>query len=284
MIAGLLLALVLAAFLFQWRTVLIALVTIPVVARRRGARAGRCWARRFNAISFAGLAVGARGGDRRRRRRRRERRPAAAAAPRGGQRRVDRRRSCSRPRTRCAARWRYATLIVAAGDRAGRGHGGPPRRVLRAARARLRAGGRRRDGGRADAHAGAQPAALLAGRARRRRVAASCGGSRPRYDGALSRFVRNPRDGADRRGRLRAGRAGRAPAAGHVGDPVVQGPRRARAPRQRARDVQPAHDADRHRRSAASCAASPASTTSAPTSAARSAADQVGTSTRARSG
>jgi CzcA family heavy metal efflux pump len=55
-IAGLLLALVVAAFLFQWRTVLIALVTIPV-SLVAAALVLDLLGETFNAISFAGLAV-----------------------------------------------------------------------------------------------------------------------------------------------------------------------------------------------------------------------------------
>ena len=47
----------------------------------------------------------------------------------------------------------------------------------------------RRDGRRADAHAGAQPAAVLAGARRAAASPRSCGGCGPRYDGALSRVV-----------------------------------------------------------------------------------------------
>ena len=56
MIAGVLLALVLAAFLFHWRTVLIALVTIPV-SLVAAALVLDVLGETFNAISFAGLAV-----------------------------------------------------------------------------------------------------------------------------------------------------------------------------------------------------------------------------------
>jgi CzcA family heavy metal efflux pump len=55
-IAGVLLALALAAFLFQWRTVLISLVTIPV-ALVAAALVLDALGETFNAISFAGLAV-----------------------------------------------------------------------------------------------------------------------------------------------------------------------------------------------------------------------------------
>ena len=55
-IAGLLLALLIAAFLFQWRTVLIALVTIPL-SLTAAALALDLAGESFNAISFAGLAV-----------------------------------------------------------------------------------------------------------------------------------------------------------------------------------------------------------------------------------
>ena len=55
-IAGVLLALILAAFLFQWRTVLIALVTIPV-SLVAAALVLDAMGESFNAISFAGLAV-----------------------------------------------------------------------------------------------------------------------------------------------------------------------------------------------------------------------------------
>jgi CzcA family heavy metal efflux pump len=55
-LAGLLLALILAAFLFQWRTVFIALVTIPV-SLVAAALVLDLLGETFNAISFAGLAV-----------------------------------------------------------------------------------------------------------------------------------------------------------------------------------------------------------------------------------
>jgi CzcA family heavy metal efflux pump len=55
-IAGLLLALVVAAFLFRWRTVLIALLTLPV-ALVAAALVLDLLGESFNAISFAGLAV-----------------------------------------------------------------------------------------------------------------------------------------------------------------------------------------------------------------------------------
>ena len=55
-IAGILLALILAAFLFQWRTVLIALITIPV-ALVAAALVLDALGETFNAISFAGLAI-----------------------------------------------------------------------------------------------------------------------------------------------------------------------------------------------------------------------------------
>jgi CzcA family heavy metal efflux pump len=55
-IAALLLALILAAFLFQWRTVFIALVTIPV-SLVAAALVLDLLGETFNAISFAGLAV-----------------------------------------------------------------------------------------------------------------------------------------------------------------------------------------------------------------------------------
>jgi CzcA family heavy metal efflux pump len=55
-IAGVLMALVLAAFLFQWRTVLISLVTIPL-AVTAAAFVLDLLGETFNAISFAGLAV-----------------------------------------------------------------------------------------------------------------------------------------------------------------------------------------------------------------------------------
>jgi CzcA family heavy metal efflux pump len=55
-IAGILLALALVAFLFQWRTVVIALVTIPV-SLVAAALVLDLMGETFNAISFAGLAV-----------------------------------------------------------------------------------------------------------------------------------------------------------------------------------------------------------------------------------
>ena len=55
-IAGILLALILAAFLFQWRTVLIALVTIPV-SLVAAALVLDVMGETFNAISLAGLAI-----------------------------------------------------------------------------------------------------------------------------------------------------------------------------------------------------------------------------------
>ncbi|MDQ4019293.1 MAG: efflux RND transporter permease subunit, partial [Actinomycetota bacterium] len=58
LIAGVLLALVLAAFLFQWRTVVISLVTIPL-ALTAAAFVLDLLGETFNAISFAGIAVAA---------------------------------------------------------------------------------------------------------------------------------------------------------------------------------------------------------------------------------
>jgi CzcA family heavy metal efflux pump len=55
-VAGLLLALILAAFLFLWRTVLVALVTIPV-SLVAAALVLDLFGESFNALSFAGLAV-----------------------------------------------------------------------------------------------------------------------------------------------------------------------------------------------------------------------------------
>jgi CzcA family heavy metal efflux pump len=55
-VAGVLLALIVAAFLFQWRTVLITLVTIPV-SLVAAALVLDALGETFNAISFAGLAV-----------------------------------------------------------------------------------------------------------------------------------------------------------------------------------------------------------------------------------
>ena len=104
MIAAILLALALAAFLFQWRTVLIALVTIPV-ALVAAALVLDTMGETFNAISFAGLAValavviddavvGA------------ENVAQAPASEAWGRAATSRsRRSWSTPRTRCAARW-----------------------------------------------------------------------------------------------------------------------------------------------------------------------------------
>ena len=139
-----------------------------------------CWARRFNAISFAGLAVGARGGDRRRGRRRRERRPAAAPAVARPGATCRSRRSWSTRRTRCAARWRYATLIVLLAIVPVAVMEGRPGAFFEPLALVVRARRRGRDGRRAHAHAGAQPDAVLArrppgGRSRRwsRRAAAA---------------------------------------------------------------------------------------------------------------
>src|SRR5688572_496149 len=56
-IAGILLALAIAAFMFQWRTVLVALFTIPM-SLIAAALVLDLMGETFNAISFAGLAVG----------------------------------------------------------------------------------------------------------------------------------------------------------------------------------------------------------------------------------
>ncbi len=56
-IAGILIALAIAAFMFQWRTILVALFTIPL-ALVAAALALDLLGETFNALSFAGLAVG----------------------------------------------------------------------------------------------------------------------------------------------------------------------------------------------------------------------------------
>ena len=168
---------------------------------------------------------------------------APAPASRGRERRLDR-AGRRRRLARGAQPARVRDADRAAGDRAGRGHGGPARRVLRAPGACVRAGGRRRDGRRAHAHAGAQPDALLEGHARAARSRRSWRRLRPALRRRAVALRAQPAHGADRRGGLRGRRAGGAAAARHVGDPVVQGPRRAGPPRRRARHVEPAHDAD----------------------------------------
>ena len=101
-IAALLLALIVAAFLFQWRTVFIALVTIPV-SLVAAALVLDLLGETFNAISFAGLAVAiaividdavVSVENVARRLRSGCRRAATGRSP----------TSCSRPRTRCGAR------------------------------------------------------------------------------------------------------------------------------------------------------------------------------------
>ena len=174
-IAGLLLVLVVAAFLFQWRAVLIALVTVPV-SLVAAALVLDLLGETFNAISFAGLAVAlaividdavvsAENVARR-----------AARSTRGGP------PTARLPRSSCEASQRDAQPADlrdadrAPDDRARRRHGGPARRLLRAARTLLRAGGGGVHAGRPDAQPGAEPDALLARIARRRRVSACCGG------------------------------------------------------------------------------------------------------------
>ena len=170
-IAAVLAALMLAAFLFHWRTVLVALVTIPV-SLVAAAVVLDLLGESLNAISFAGLAIGLAVvvGD------------AVAGAENVSRRLREHRES--------GAEGSVASVVVEAshevrsplaygdahrpaGDRARRRDGGPARGVLRAARAGVRPGGRRRDGRRADADARAQPPAGLPRAARRRLAAAS---------------------------------------------------------------------------------------------------------------
>ena len=282
MIAAVLLALVLAAFLFQWRTVLIALVTIPV-SLVAAALVLDLMGETFNAISFAGLAValaividdavvGAENVARRLRQQREAGSDKSISSDRGrGLARGAEPARRTRPLIVLLAivpvaimegrpgaffeplALAYALAVVAAMVVALTLT--PALSVLLFSRGTP----------------GGRESPLL------RRLT-------PRYDGALSRFVRTPRNGADRRGCMCGGRARRDSAAGHLADPVVQGPRRAGPPRRRARDVEPAHDADHDAGQPRSCAASRVSTTSVPTSDARSARTRSATSTRARSG
>ena len=105
-IAALLLALALAAFLFQWRTVADRARDDPACRWSPRRSCSTSLGETFNAISFAGLAVALAVVDRRRGRRRRERRPAPApASARQASDVADRAASSSTPRTRCAARW-----------------------------------------------------------------------------------------------------------------------------------------------------------------------------------
>ncbi len=168
-IAAVLAALMLAAFLFHWRTVLVALVTIPV-SLVAAAVVLDLLGESLNAISFAGLAIGlavvvddAVAGAENVSRRLREHRESGADGSVASVV-VEATHEVRSPLA-------YGDAHRPAGDRAGRRDGGPARGVLRAARAGVRAGGRRRDGRRADADARAQPAAGLP-RAARRRLAA----------------------------------------------------------------------------------------------------------------
>ena len=103
LIAGVLLALILSAFLFEWRTVLIGLITIPL-SLVAAALVLDVLGETFNAMSFAGLAVAVAvivdaavaGAENVARRLRQEREF-------GGE---SRRTSSGMPRTRCAARSR----------------------------------------------------------------------------------------------------------------------------------------------------------------------------------
>ncbi len=170
-IAIALLALGLAALLFQWRTLLIALVTLPV-SMVTAALVLDILGETFNAISFAGLAVALAvviddavvsvGNVARRLRESR----AAKSDGIGGRHRA-------RGLARDAQPARLRDPDRAARGRPDRRHGRTAGRVLRAAGDRIRARRRRGDAGRADAHAGLEPDSLLMGIGRGTRVAAA---------------------------------------------------------------------------------------------------------------
>ena len=160
-IAAVLLGLVLAAFLFQWRTVLIALITIPV-SLVAAALVLDVLGESFNAISFAGLAVGlaivvdeavvGAGNVARRLRQHRDAGSDVAVA----QVVVDASHEVRSPLA-------YATLIALLAIVPVAVMEGRPGRVLRAPGACLRARGRCGDGRRTHAHAGTQRDPLLEG-------------------------------------------------------------------------------------------------------------------------
>ena len=207
--------------LFEWRTVLVALVTIPV-SLVAAALVLDALGETFNAISFAGLAVAivvvideAVVGARTSPRRLRQHREAGATGSRhraGGL-------------ARAAQPARVRDTDRAAGDRADRGHGGPARRLLRAAGAGLRARGRRGDARRADRHPAL--ALLLFSRGRPAASRRCCGASR-RATTALSTVLAPAARGAHRRRRLRRRPAWPCCRCSARRRSLVQGPGRAR--------------------------------------------------------
>ena len=189
LIAGVLLALILSAFLFEWRTVLIGLITIPL-SLVAAALVLDVLGETFNAMSFAGLAVAVAvivdaavaGAENVARRLRQEREF-------GGEADGGRRPGCH---ARGAQPAHVRDFHRAPCHRAGRCHGRPAGCVLRAARARLRARGRHGDGGRDDGRAGARPAPVLARIGRATRVAAAHA-TRPPLRRGTRRIMRRPR-------------------------------------------------------------------------------------------
>ena len=186
-------------------------------------------------------------------------RGACASTREGGQRRVDRAASCVEASHELRRPLVYATLIALLAVVPVAVMEGRPGAFFEPLGARLRAGRAGGDAGRADGDAGAQPAAVLeraraAARVRRcvRRLA-------PRYAAALSRVRRAAR------GRCwsppapaRSSALAALPLLGTSRGAGVQGPRRARPTSTREPGTsQPADDADRDARSAASCAAIP---------------------------
>ena len=215
-IAAVLLALVLAAFLFQWRTVLIALITIPLslIAAALVLDAAR---RDVQRDLVRGARGRARGGDRRRRRGRRERRAGVCASAReaGSDRSTasDRRRGHARGaqparRTRRSSRcWRSC--------RSSSWRGGPGAFFEPLALAYALA-----VGAAMVVALDVTPALSLLlfsrGTAGGARVAAGLRRLAPRYDGALSRFVGRPRTALIAAGACVLVGARGAAAAGHV--------------------------------------------------------------------
>ncbi len=190
-IAGVLLALIVAAFLFEWRTVFICLVTIPV-SLVAAALVLDLLGETFNAISFAGLAVAiaividdAVVGVENVARRLRQHREA------GSDRTTANivREASQEMRSPLA----YATFIVLLAIVPVAVMEGRPGAFFEPLVLSLRAGGGSRDGGRADADAGAEHAALLRGIAPAAPSPRCCGGWRPATCARCRGLVRSPR-------------------------------------------------------------------------------------------
>ena len=220
-IAAALLTLILVALLLQWRTVAIALATIPV-SLTGAALVLDLLGESFNAISFAGLAaavaivideavVSAENVARRLPHPGRERGGALDAISSPGRHPRD-----ARPPGVCLGH-------RPARDGAPRSHGGSAGRLLRAAGALVCA--RRGDGDARRPHRrpGAQPDAVLEGHGRRTRVRAPAG-SRTALSRRAPERLRSPEGRADRRRRHRGGGTRRAAATRYLRRALVQGP------------------------------------------------------------